>query len=40
MGDPPGIGPDVVLKAVAEDEIRKTCVPIIIGEPQLLAHTC
>jgi 4-hydroxythreonine-4-phosphate dehydrogenase len=39
MGDPAGIGPEVVLKAVAEDEIRSICVPIIIGDAQLLAHT-
>lgn len=39
MGDPAGIGPEVVLKAVAEDEIRSVCVPIIIGDAQLLAHT-
>jgi 4-hydroxythreonine-4-phosphate dehydrogenase len=39
MGDPAGIGPEVVLKAVAEAEIRRVCVPIIIGDAQLLAHT-
>src|SRR5258705_4976465 len=39
MGDPAGIGPEVVLKAVAEQEIRKVCVPVIIGDAQLLAHT-
>lgn len=39
MGDPAGIGPEVVLKAVAEDEIRGMCVPLIIGDAQLLAHT-
>lgn len=39
MGDPAGIGPEVVLKAVAEEEIRKACLPIIIGDAQLLAHT-
>lgn len=39
MGDPAGIGPEVVLKAVAEDEIKQSCVPIIIGDAQLLAHT-
>ena len=39
MGDPAGIGPEVVLKAVAEEEIRKLCVPVIIGDAQLLAHT-
>ncbi len=39
MGDPAGIGPEVVLKAVAEPEIRRACVPVIIGDAQLLAHT-
>jgi 4-phospho-D-threonate 3-dehydrogenase / 4-phospho-D-erythronate 3-dehydrogenase len=39
MGDPAGIGPEVVLKAVAEEEIRRICIPIIIGDAQLLAHT-
>jgi 4-hydroxythreonine-4-phosphate dehydrogenase len=39
MGDPAGIGPEVVLKAVAENEVRRCCVPIIIGDAQLLAHT-
>jgi 4-hydroxythreonine-4-phosphate dehydrogenase len=39
MGDPAGIGPEVVLKAVAEPEIRRICVPVIIGDAQLLAHT-
>ena len=39
MGDPAGIGPEVVLKAVAEEEIRRVCVPVIIGDAQALAHT-
>jgi 4-hydroxythreonine-4-phosphate dehydrogenase len=39
MGDPSGIGPEVVLKAVAEEEIVRCCVPVIIGDAQLLAHT-
>lgn len=38
MGDPAGIGPEVVLKAVAEEEVRRVCAPIIIGDAQLLAH--
>src|SRR6266852_5464200 len=38
MGDPAGIGPEVVLKAVAEEEVRDVCQPIIIGDAQLLAH--
>src|SRR5688500_19143168 len=39
MGDPAGIGPEVVLKAVAEDEVRRACIPVIIGDAPLLAHT-
>ncbi|HEX8473177.1 MAG TPA: 4-hydroxythreonine-4-phosphate dehydrogenase PdxA [Pyrinomonadaceae bacterium] len=39
MGDPAGIGPEVVLKAVAEPEVLRLCVPVIIGDAQLLAHT-
>src|SRR5215475_3056834 len=38
MGDPAGIGPEVVLKAVAEAEVRDICQPVIIGDAQLLAH--
>ncbi|HYX41722.1 MAG TPA: hypothetical protein VE821_08495, partial [Pyrinomonadaceae bacterium] len=39
MGDPAGIGPEVVLKAVVEEKVRRACVPIIVGDAQLLAHT-
>jgi 4-hydroxythreonine-4-phosphate dehydrogenase len=39
MGDPAGIGPEVVLKAVAEEEVQRACTPLIIGDAQLLAHT-
>jgi 4-hydroxythreonine-4-phosphate dehydrogenase len=38
MGDPAGIGPEVVLKAVAEEEVLEVCQPIIIGDAQVLAH--
>jgi len=38
MGDPAGIGPEVVLKAAAESEVGAACIPIIIGDAQLLAH--
>ncbi len=38
MGDPAGIGPEVVLKAVAEEDVLRCCTPIIIGDAQLLAH--
>ena len=38
MGDPAGIGPEVVLKAVLEPEVLAACVPFIVGDAQLLAH--
>src|ERR1051326_5369086 len=38
MGDPAGIGPEVVLKAVAEEEVCSICTPIIIGNAEVLAH--
>src|SRR5918998_5369924 len=39
MGDPAGIGPEVVLKAVAEPEVLAACSPVIVGDAQFLAHT-
>ncbi len=39
MGDPAGIGPEVVLKAIAEEEVQRVCVPVIVGDAQLLSHT-
>ena len=31
LGDPAGIGPEIVLKAVANDSVCLTCLPVIIG---------
>jgi 4-hydroxythreonine-4-phosphate dehydrogenase len=32
MGDPAGIGPEVVLKALAEPAIKRSCRPLILGD--------
>lgn len=32
IGDPSGIGPEIVLKAVAEKELLGTCLPVIAGD--------
>ena len=32
IGDPSGIGPEIVLKAVAEPEVRAVCSPVIVGD--------
>lgn len=32
MGEPAGIGPEVVVKALAEADVYKKCIPIVIGD--------
>ncbi|MCD6321954.1 MAG: 4-hydroxythreonine-4-phosphate dehydrogenase PdxA [Clostridiales bacterium] len=36
MGDPAGIGPEIVLKALAEDKIYDICTPLVIGSTDVL----
>jgi 4-hydroxythreonine-4-phosphate dehydrogenase len=38
MGDPAGIGPEITLKALANQEITQLCSPIIIGDSLILQH--
>jgi len=33
MGDPAGIGPEIIVKAIASPEVGKCCAPIVIGNP-------
>jgi 4-hydroxythreonine-4-phosphate dehydrogenase len=39
MGDPAGIGPEVVLKALAEPGLAALCRPVVVGSTALLART-
>ncbi len=39
IGDPAGIGPEIVLKAVTEPEVTACCQPIIVGDARHLAQT-
>lgn len=39
MGDPAGIGPEVVAKALAGSEIRRVCRPVVIGSLPVLEKT-
>jgi 4-phospho-D-threonate 3-dehydrogenase / 4-phospho-D-erythronate 3-dehydrogenase len=39
MGDAAGIGPEVVLKALADESLRKICLPVIIGDAAFLKKT-
>ena len=36
MGDPCGIGPEVILKALARAESYRVCKPLVIGHPEIL----
>jgi 4-phospho-D-threonate 3-dehydrogenase / 4-phospho-D-erythronate 3-dehydrogenase len=39
MGDPAGIGPEVIAKALAGTALRRICVPLVIGSRQVMQRT-
>lgn len=39
VGDPAGIGPEIVLAAAADDAVREACVPLLIGDLDHLRRT-
>lgn len=36
MGDPTGVGPEIILKALADRRLRRVAVPLVIGDAGLL----
>ena len=36
MGEPGGIGPEVIVKALHRADIRKCCTPFIIGDAEIM----
>ena len=38
MGDPSGIGPEIICKLFNEDDVFEICRPVVIGDPGVLAH--
>jgi 4-hydroxythreonine-4-phosphate dehydrogenase len=36
MGDPGGIGPEIIVKAIGSPEVRRCCTPIVIGDPSVM----
>jgi len=36
MGDPAGIGPEIVARALAQREVREVCNPVVVGDPRLM----
>ncbi len=39
MGDPAGIGPEVIAKALAGTTLRRVCSPLVIGSHDVMQHT-
>jgi len=39
MGDPAGIGPEIIVKALADKEIYAFCQPLVLGDPEVLSST-
>jgi len=36
MGDPAGVGPEIILKALSSKKIRRLCRPVVLGDEKLL----
>ena len=39
MGDPRGVGPEVIAKALATDSLYPICSPLVLGDPNILQRT-
>jgi len=39
MGDPGGVGPEIILKAFNSSEVKKCCTPIIVGDASVMKET-
>ncbi len=38
MGDPAGIAPEIVARALGETEVRQACRPVVVGDPRVMAR--
>ena len=38
MGEPAGIGPEVVIKSILRPEVRKVCVPVVFGSTKIIRY--
>ena len=36
LGDPAGIGPEIIMKALASPEVRAICRPLVVGDAERL----
>ncbi len=39
MGDPAGIGPEIIVKAQTHPEVHRWCRPLVLGDPQVFQET-
>lgn len=37
MGDPAGVGPEIIVKALADSNIYRFCRPVVLGDPEILS---
>ena len=37
MGDPSGVGPEIIVKALRDPSVFKTCRPVVFGDPGALS---
>src|SRR5947208_200706 len=40
MGDPAGIGPEIIVKALSQSDVRQICRPLVIGDAQVIRQAC
>ncbi len=40
MGDPAGIGPELIIKVLSHELIHKSCSPVVVGDPKVMSDTC
>ena len=40
MGDPAGIGPEIIIKALRTSQLRNTCIPVVIGDANVFRRAC
>ncbi|MBN1626902.1 MAG: 4-hydroxythreonine-4-phosphate dehydrogenase PdxA, partial [Deltaproteobacteria bacterium] len=38
MGDPSGVGPEIIVKALTDPEIYSYCRPVVLGDPGILSQ--
>ncbi|MBI3084702.1 MAG: hypothetical protein HYY88_03075, partial [candidate division NC10 bacterium] len=38
MGDPAGVGPEIVVRALGEKEVRAACHPVVVGDPRIMVR--